>query len=186
METIEFFSRVLDQMTERIHAIGDDQWGAPTPCTDWDVRALVNHVAGEILWMPPLLEGKRVPDVASQFEGDLLGSDPKATWDTAVKDVLERLRAAGPDRTVHLSYADVTAGFYASEVGSDLTVHTWDVARAIGAQERLDPELVAHASADLGPKIDTWRAAGEFGPAVDVPADADPQTKLLANTGRRA
>ena len=181
-----FFSRVLDQMSERIHAIKDDQWTLPTPCTEWDVRALVNHIAGECLWMPPLFEGKTVADVGDALNGDILGDDPRARWDRAARESLAGLEGVPVGSTVHLSYGDVTAAYYASEVGSDLTVHAWDVARAIGADERLDDELVRHAMEDLGPKIDQWRAGGAFGPAVPVGADADLQTKLLAQTGRKA
>ena len=56
--------------------VGEDQWGAPTPCADWDVRELVNHVAGEDLWTAPLLEGSTIEEVGDRFDGDLLGDDP--------------------------------------------------------------------------------------------------------------
>ena len=68
---------------------------------------------------------------------------------------------------------------------ADHTIHSWDLARAIGADERLDPELVAVVTERLIPQIQAWRASGAFADPVPVPDDADPQTRLLAETGRR-
>ena len=60
------------------------------------------------------------------------------------------------------------------------------MARAIGGDEALDPELVEWVYEFMAPQADAWRAAGVFGPTVDVPDDADLQTRLLAITGRQA
>ena len=63
-------------------------------------------------------------------------------------------------------------------------IHAWDLARGIGGDERLDPELVEFVHALMAPQVEQWRDAGVFAAAVDVPDDADLQTKLLALTGR--
>src|SRR6266508_2731945 len=73
-------ARALERYGQLVQAIRDDQWNHPTPCTEWDVRVLVNHLVSENLWMPPLLEGKTIADVGDSLDGDLLGDDPKATW----------------------------------------------------------------------------------------------------------
>src|SRR4051812_12240655 len=69
--TVENWQRILDDVTA-------DQWDDPTPCTEWNVRALVNHVVGEELWVRPLLEGSTIEQVGDRFDGDLLGDDPVA------------------------------------------------------------------------------------------------------------
>ena len=74
------FRDAQDQFSDVVSAIGPDQWGEATPCTDWDVRALVNHLVGEQVWAVPLVAGKTLEDVGSQFDGDLLGTDPAGTW----------------------------------------------------------------------------------------------------------
>ena len=73
----------IDGFEQRLGAVGATQWNAATPCDDWDVRTLVNHVVGELLWMPPLLEGKTIAEVGDRFDGDVLGSDPLATFKSA-------------------------------------------------------------------------------------------------------
>ena len=66
--------------------VTEDQWEDPTPCADWSVRDLVNHVAGEDRWTVPLLEGQRIEQVGSRFEGDGLGTDPIGSASEAAKE----------------------------------------------------------------------------------------------------
>jgi uncharacterized protein (TIGR03086 family) len=166
--------------------VRDEQWPASTPCTEWDVRALVNHVVGELRWIPPMLQGKAIADVGDELNGDLLGDDPQAAWEGAAKAALDAASQPGVEqRIVHLSYGDRSAGDYLGEVASDIVVHSWDLARGIGADDRLDPALVDFAQATLAPQIEAARGAGFFAPEVAVPPDADAQTRLLALTGRK-
>jgi uncharacterized protein (TIGR03086 family) len=167
-------------------AVGADQWTAPTPDTEWDVRALVQHVVGEVVWIPPLLEGKTIADVGDRFEGDLLGDDPKSAWSRAVDETRAAVRAADPDAIVHLSYGDVPARQYVDEVGADILIHTWDLARGINADDALPAPLVDRVAAWFAGVEDLWRSAGAIGPRVDVPENADAQTRLLAAFGRSA
>jgi uncharacterized protein (TIGR03086 family) len=88
-------------------------------------------------------------------------------------------------RLVHLSSGDVPASDYVAERILDLVMHAWDAARAIGADERLDPELVDVARKVLAEKADLWRRHGALGPAVETAPGADPQTLLLAESGRK-
>ena len=171
----------------RVHAVADDQWAAPTPDAEWDVRALVNHLLNEALWAPPLLAGSTIEEVGDRFDGDQLGDDPKGAWAAAASAAVAAAQAEGAmERIVHLSFGDFPGEFYLSQVLCDHVIHAWDLARATGGNETLDPELVEWVYAFLAPQADAWRAAGVFGPSVDVAPDADLQTKLLGQTGRRA
>jgi uncharacterized protein (TIGR03086 family) len=67
---------------------------------------------------------------------------------------------------------------------SDVFMHTWDLARATGQDDRLDAEFCAAMLAGMLPMEEIIRSSGQYGPAVPVPADADPQTKLIAFIGR--
>jgi uncharacterized protein (TIGR03086 family) len=180
-------NEAIDEFGRRVHAVGADQWTSPTPCTEWNVRALVNHVVGELRWIPPLLAEQTIAEVGHRLDGDLLGSDPATTWDDAAREALDAAREPGAgERTVHLSYGDTPAMEYLSELATDVIIHTWDLAHAIGRDEQLDPYLLHFAQRTLEPKVELWRSAGALGAAVDVNADADAQTLFLAMVGRRA
>src|SRR5688500_8546662 len=135
-------ARALKRYGELVHAIQDDQWHGPTPCSEWDVRVLVNHLVSENLWMPPLLEGKTIGEVGSALDGDLLGEEPKAAWDRSAEEASRAVQATPLDGTVHLSYGTTPIEHYSSEVFTDLTIHGWDLARGIGADEAMDPGVV--------------------------------------------
>src|SRR5258708_32717593 len=100
-------NEALDRFEQTLHLVGSDGWDAPTPCADWDVRTLVNHVVGELLWMPPLLEGKTIAEDGDRFDGDILGDDQPVTWPSAAADA--RAPASQPEAqegAVHLSFGD--------------------------------------------------------------------------------
>ncbi len=168
-----------------MEGVDTGDWIAGTPCADWDVRALVNHVLGELLWIPPLLDGRTIAEVGDRFDGDMLGDDPLGAWTSAATEALAAASQPGAqDRTLHLSFGDFSGGEYLGQVTSDVIIHTWDLARAVGASDRLSAPAVEFVNDFLGPQIDGWRAAGAFGPAADINADADAQARLLAQTGR--
>lgn len=186
MHIRELLQQAMRAFGARLDAVRDDGWHRPTPCAEWDVRALANHVTNEVAWISPLLDGATIQEVGDRLDGDLLGDDPAGAWAQACQEALARAAADGVlDRPVHLSYGDSTGAAYLAEVTSDIVIHTWDLARATGGDEHLDPDLVEVAWATLAPNAHEWRAAGVFGPAVEVPADADPQARLLALTGRQ-
>lgn len=169
-----------------VRAVKPDQWHDPTPCSGWDVRALVNHVVGEQLWVPPLLAGQTIADVGTRFDGDQLGDDPAAVWRSGSEDAAAAWSAPGAwDRSVALSFGVVPATVYASQLTADMLIHGWDLAKAVGAAEPDEADLVRLVLADVEPDIENWRAAGAFGPAPETAPDADDLTRLLALAGRR-
>jgi uncharacterized protein (TIGR03086 family) len=186
-QTLDLIRRSLDEFGGRVAGISDDKWTAPTPCDDWDVRALVRHLVYECVWMPPLYEGQTVEQVGDRYEGDLLGDDPKKAWADAARAALETVSAPGAlEKTVALSMGPTSGKDYARQILTDLTIHAWDLARAIGADERLDAGLVTEIATNPPYDIDGGRAAGYFGPTPETSTDADAQTKLLARFGRKA
>jgi uncharacterized protein (TIGR03086 family) len=185
-DLLEYQRRCADEFGRRVAAIRDDQWHDATPCSEWDVRMLVNHLVYEDRWAPHLTKGETVEEVGDRYDGDQLGDDPKGAWDDAIAGALAAFREPGVlERTVHLSFADVPGAEYLTQITGDHLIHAWDLARGIGADDALDPELVAWAWEMVQPQEPMLRASGMFGERVDVPADADTQTKLLAIVGRR-
>jgi len=184
-KTLDWHGRALDEFGRRVHLVRPDQWGCPTPCTDWEVRGLVNHLVIEQLWVPPLVAGKTISDVGDRFDGDQLGDDPIRAWDEAAAAAHAAFAEDGAmDRTVHLSYGDRPAREYCMELIFDAVVHSWDLARALEVDERLDPDLVEQVYAQAESMGDTLAGSGLFAEPVPVAEDADRQSRLIGLTGR--
>ena len=185
MDVATLHRRAVEDWEARLAAVGDDDWGRPTPCTGWTVRDLVNHVVGEELWTVPLLEGRTIDDVGDRFDGDVLGDALRETChdaaDAAARAVDERVIEGG---LVHLSYGDEKVEEYVRQLAADHLVHGWDLSVATGGDPRLDPELVAEVATWFADREELYRAGGAIGPHVEE--HGDPQTELLAAFGRDA
>ncbi|WP_405422201.1 TIGR03086 family metal-binding protein [Streptomyces erythrochromogenes] len=183
---LERHAEALRFFGEQVRAVRGDQWDAPTPCTEWTVRDLVNHVTGEQLWIPPLItEGRTVEEMGDAFSGDVLGDDPVGAWDRASGAAHAAFAASGAlERTVRLSYGPALGSAYCSELTADCVVHTWDLCRGIGAGDRLPDSLVEFSIKEVMPYADGLAAGGMYAEPVEVPAGADAQTRLLAMVGR--
>ncbi len=179
--------RSATAFTALVGSIAPDQWHRPTPCTAWDVRALVSHNHGENLWVPSIVGGAAIAEVGDRFDGDLLGDDPAAAFAAAAEAACAAFEEPGAlERIVHLSMGDVPGADYAWQRLADLVVHGWDLARGIGADERLDPELVDAVLTWAEPYASLFGQMPEyFAPPVASPPGADPQTRLLQLFGRR-
>ncbi|HEY0869487.1 MAG TPA: maleylpyruvate isomerase N-terminal domain-containing protein, partial [Acidothermaceae bacterium] len=81
--TFELIVAGLDTFGAKVTAITPDRWLRATPCTDWSVRDVVNHVTSEHLWVPHLLRGETIAQVGSRYDGDVLGDDPVYAWERA-------------------------------------------------------------------------------------------------------
>ena len=185
---IEQFDQACTEVHGRVALVREDQWGSPTPCREWDVRRLVAHLVDEARWAPYLLEGGTPDEAGDRFTGDPLGDDPLGAWQAASTAAADAVRAdEALDRTVVLSYGETAARDYLWQLTCDLAVHAWDLARAIGADERLDPELVRRIHTDLDVGTEPLGSVpGLVDPPVAVPPHADLQTRVLGRYGRRA
>jgi len=168
-------------------AVGADQWSGATPCTDWDVTALVDHVLDETRWVAPLVQGL---DLAAA--GDVVAAAPstgdrQADWVPALAQARDAFGAPGAiDGTVTLSYGEDSTRSYCDQMSFDALVHGWDLARGIGAPDRMPGDLVGWALEYAQPLVEMAAGSGMFAPPLDVAADADAQTRLLALVGRRS
>lgn len=185
MDPIEYHIGSAQEFDRRARVIGDEYLTHPTPCTDWDVRALTNHVVYEVKWAPPLLRGEKYSADHDPFAGDVLGSDPVAAWIAALEEDLAAVEQAGVvDREVHLSYGPAPARNYLNELSSDLLIHAWDLARGLDVDDLLDPGLVEACYELARPHEEAMKRSGLFGDKVTPPDGADLQTRLLAIYGR--
>jgi uncharacterized protein (TIGR03086 family) len=181
---VELFVESIGRFADRVDDIDDDQWSRPTPCAEWDVRALVDHVCNEQLWAPHLVDGETIEQVGDRYDGDLLGDDPKATVPDAVAGSTETFAVADLDAIVHLSFGDVPCAVYLEQMLTDAEVHGWDLAKALGEPAAIDPAVASHLLPAMQAQAELIRSSGVFGPAVAVDADADDATQLLGLLGR--
>ena len=174
-----------DEFARRLRLVGHGDWQRPTPCSEWDVRALVNHVVGANVRYQLLLSGAPAEQVEATRTVDHLGDDALASFVATADGVVACFHENGVlERIAHHATGDRTGRELLSMRILEATIHGWDLARAIGADETLDEDVVAFllaytADLDLGPQ---QRA---FGPAdADVPRNASPQDQLLHRLGR--
>jgi uncharacterized protein (TIGR03086 family) len=186
MELLDAFDQALTEFDGRVHQVGDEQWRAATPCTEWSVRDLVNHLTGEHLWAPWLLRGATLAEVGDRFDGDVLGDDPVGAWERAAAGSREAFHVPGAlTGRVHTSGGLTPTEEYARQMTLDLTVHAWDLARGIDADDGLDGELISLVYGYVADQVDTWQGFGMFDPPVPVPESAGRQDKLMALLGRQ-
>src|SRR6266536_1247834 len=178
MDVPAILRRANEEFGGRVSQIRDEHWGADTPDAEWNVRDLVSPVLSENLWAPPLCAGSTLSEVGDRFDGDVLGPDPQGARRAASAQALAAADEPGAmDRTVHLSFGDFPGREYAMQLFADHLIHAWDLARAIGADERLDADLVEACTTWFAALEDAYRSAGAIAERPPVPDGADAQTR---------
>jgi uncharacterized protein (TIGR03086 family) len=175
------YRRVADGFTRRVEQVPDGAWDDPAPCEGWVARDVVGHL---VEWMPALVLGgggiplPRTPSVEN---------DPPGAWrtvDAALQGALDDPELAAREFDSPAGHLSVEQAIGMLCIG-DVLVHTWDLARATGLDETLDPDEVHELYVAMEAVDQLLRDSGQYGPKVEVPDDADEQTKLIAFTGRR-
>jgi uncharacterized protein (TIGR03086 family) len=167
------------EFTARVRATKN--WDMPSPVAGWTARDVVGHLTE---WFPAFLaagSGIELP------KGPPVDDDPVAAWQVhcdAVQAVLDEPDTAGR-MLVNRHIGEVPLDraidqFYTA----DVFMHTWDLARATGQDDRLDPDFCAQLFAGMEPMEEVIRSSGQYGPRVSVRDDADAQTKMLGFIGR--
>ena len=179
-EISDRYRRLSQAFADTVAAVPENRWDNPSPCEEWTARDVVRHVV-QTPGMFFGMIGREYPEPPS------VDDDP----DGAVAAARDAMQRALDDPAIATTEFDGFFGRTSFEravdrfVNFDLAVHRWDLARATGLDETMPPDEVARLSeeaAGFGPEA---RAPGVFGPEVDVPPDADPQTTLLGQLGRR-
>ena len=179
------YMKSLDSSINFVSNVANDAWGNDTPCSDWDVKAVVNHIVYENVWMAALFNGRTIEDVGDEFEGDLVGDDPAGVYLRTANEVKAIL--AEPDamsRTCQISSGPVTGAEYSQQLFLDTLIHGWDIAVGSKQDATLDTYLVKMCT-PLGQAIaDNEGYRSVFKEATDGSTSDNPQTRLLALLGR--
>lgn len=188
MTSSDSLRRAANGFRALVAEIGVDQWQLETPCDGWTVRQLVGHVAAGCQMAATLAEGGDRQDAITLLGVDHLGDDPVVAIDLALRRQQAAFDRPGVDGQVFQHPAGDMPGAQVLRFRlGDLLVHQWDLARAIGADETLDPQLVDEVWAGVAPMIPMMANSGVFGtgPSGALDADASPQQRLLDAMGRR-
>lgn len=171
--------QIAGLFTDRVR--GTRSWDVPSPVAGWAARDVVRHLTG---WFPGFLAagaGIELP------RGPSVDEDPVAAWQVhrgGVQAVLD------DPETAHREFANPHIGSLPLDAAidrfytADVFMHTWDLARATGQDDRLDPDFCAHLLGAMEQMEEVIRSSGQFGVRVEVPDDADIQTRLLGFIGR--
>ncbi|MGX1770024.1 TIGR03086 family metal-binding protein [Dietzia sp. NPDC055343] len=129
-------ARAADVFEEAL--AGATDWDAATPCSSWTAREVLSHVVDEQLWVPGLLAGGTIDEVAEDLEGplrrlrEMSGPDLVDQWSGVRAPVSAAWRGTDADTQVNLSYGSAPAGHYLAQQTFDLAVHAWDIAASQG------------------------------------------------------
>jgi uncharacterized protein (TIGR03086 family) len=164
-----------------VAGVRPDQWDAPSPVEEWTARDVVRHL---VEWFPSFLAAGADVQLAP---GPPVDEDPVGAWDhlqSEVQAVLDDPASAAlvlSNRHIgDVPVPQAVSRFFTA----DVFMHTWDLARATGQDDTLDPERCAAILAGMEPIEDVMRGSGQYGARVDVPDDADVQTRMLGFIGR--
>jgi uncharacterized protein (TIGR03086 family) len=186
MTVLEAMELANTELVRRLRLVTDSDWSLPTPCVEWDVRDLVNHFIGGNRRYVLLLHGASAAEVDATRTVDHIGRDAMRSFTSTAPVLLEAFAEDGAmSRVCHHPNGDRTGAELAQLRVLDVTIHAWDLARAIGADEHLDPDLVAFALACTA-HVEPLRQQGRFAAAIDDEGAiaASPQQRLLMLTGR--
>jgi uncharacterized protein (TIGR03086 family) len=188
MNGSEALHRAGIEFANRLKLVGTNDWELATPCDEWAVRDLVNHVVGGNFRYAMILQNEEPSAVLATHSLDFLGADPVAAFRSGFQQVTEAFDEPGAlTATVHHPKSGKMSGAHLRVLRVDeLAVHSWDLARAICVDDSLDNELVRWLFDRLGPIQDTIAKSGLYAPPVPLEeADESFQTRLLHLLGRR-
>jgi uncharacterized protein (TIGR03086 family) len=184
VDPINLFQRAVDQTGRIVAGVKPDQLGDATPCSDWKVRDLLNHLIACVKMFDGSAQTK--PFDPSAFGEDNVGTDPAASYDAAASTLRATIAKPGIiDNAWTMPFGEVPGPVGAGFATLEISQHGWDVARATGQQIDFDPEVTdaAFATARLAPP-EVVRTQGVFGPEIECSNDVPAQDQLAAFLGR--
>ena len=189
MDTLDALQQATTATEKIVAGVQPSQLGAATPCTEWDVRALLNHMLGAMQLGAAILTDTApehptppggLPDV------DLVGGDAGAAYRAASENLLAAARFKGALDAVHTTpLGEMPGAVLGGILALDLLVHGWDLAEATGQDAAFDPDLTAHVHGFAEQAIQPgMRDGGLVGPVVPVDEGAPVMDRLVGHMGR--
>ena len=187
MEPFEILQAARAEFRRRLVAVGADQWDLPTPCPNWSVRELVTHLVRGNTMADLLLQGTSREDTLAAMAEPVSGDLTVAFDDSAQRQQRAFEEPGSLERTCHHPVGDIHGSQLLGFRIGDMALHAWDLARAIGADETLDPDVVGAMWEALSPMAPFIGETGFFGagPSGTLSEDAPLQLRVLDLSGRR-
>lgn len=188
MDQLAALDVARQEFGRRLREVGPGDWDRPTPCEGWTVRDLVVHMLVGQRMAALLVRGGSREEAEALFDGAVLPDDVLGEFDAGADDQAAAFAEDGAlERTCAHPAGDFPGALLLGLRVTDATMHTWDLARAIGADETLSADLVETVWASVEPIAPVLTASGRFGDGASggVGEQAPLQTRLLDATGRR-
>ena len=190
MEALDALKVANSEFESRLVSVAPQHWELPTPCPEWDVRALVNHVLLGTRMSVQVLAGMPRDEVIAGLNDNLIpdGTDPVAAFVDLAGQMVEGFSGPnGLEGVVAHPAGDFPRSMFIGFRVTDGAAHAWDLATAIGGDTNLNADMVQFLWDDAQPRREMLSATGMFGegPSGDVGDDAALQTRYLDLIGRR-
>jgi uncharacterized protein (TIGR03086 family) len=182
MDSMEAFERAVVITEELVGSIGDEQFALPTPCSEWTVRGVLNHVLLGDLLCHAWINGATPPD----REMDHLGADPRSAVRQGLAETRRLVSEPGTlIRVIGTRMGEMPVAALIDRRVADLTAHLWDLAVALGKSTAYDPDLVAYAEAHYRGRLDGKPRTGpQLAEIQPVPPGATAADRLAGYLGR--
>lgn len=186
MDNLQLLERCVGEAQKVIDGVRPEQLGDATPCTDFDVRALLNHLTTAAIGIGQGVSTHNID--AAIFSADALGDDPASAFRQAGKDLVASWSEPGVlDRNVLMPFGEVPGPVGLSATAMEVLAHTADAAVATGQEDLVDQDVATQVLAlAAAMPLDDFRMPGVFGPEVECDAGAPAHRRLLALLGRQA
>ena len=183
MMLLPIYRSAVRQFDSRVRAVRPEQWESSTPDADWDVRRLVAHVVVGQSIVPDILTGN--PPTSAIDQPAATGPELVEHWASASAAAVDALTAVESfDLQVELPDGKSSVEEFGWRLATDVTVHAWDLARAIAAPDDFPNDLLGHILEHSKESAVRWFPPERYAPPIPVPGCTDDLTELLALTGR--
>ncbi len=182
MEPIDRIESAVQHTSKIVHGVNADQYGEQTPCSEFKVKDLLNHVIGGL----EMLRDAAAGGSPAMPDGDQFGADAGKEYDERSAKLLDVLREPGTlDRTWKMPFGELPGQAMAGICFVEHVTHGWDLAKATGQDTTIPDELIAEARGVVEPTDAMWRMQGVCGPAVEVPETASATDRYAGLMGRQ-
>ncbi len=183
---IEVYEGAVQSLLPIIAGIKPDQVGAATPCSEWNVGALINHNILVSQFAGGIITGKDAGVNPFAPSSELPSEGAVAAFEAGTKAILEAIKVAGAlEKEVETPFGRMPVSNFLMIPMADMVVHKWDLAKATNQDTSLDSNLAEVCYQCLTPAVAGGREAGFFGNEVSIPISASIQERLLGLTGRK-